>query len=142
MTLREALDILHRAGRIRSPWLPGMATGDDGCVRILDVEHDGIPGLIRVIDDDLCASWVWPWERPCPQPHCERCDIGDPDLTDPATVGCLAALAREASGERDAYAISASGWTVCFRDLRPLDYHGLTEGDAWKAALVAMGRAA
>jgi len=61
-----------------------------------------------------------------------------PDLTDPATVGCLLALVREAWGDDEAYAIpwndEDGGWTLCVgeedRDVN------VSEGDTEAEALV------
>ena len=61
-----------------------------------------------------------------------------PDLTDPATVGCLLALVREAWGDDEAYAIpwhdEDGGWTVCVgEEDRSLN---VSEGDTEAEALV------
>jgi hypothetical protein len=62
-----------------------------------------------------------------------------PDLTDPATLGCLLALVREACGDDEAYAIpwhdEDGGWTVCVREEdRSVN---VSEGDTEAEALVA-----
>ena len=63
-----------------------------------------------------------------------------PDLSDPATVGCLLALVREAWGEPKAY-VAARGegldlWAVCLPQPRADRFgHGATEAEALVAAL-------
>ena len=61
-----------------------------------------------------------------------------PDLTDPATVGCLLALVREAWGDDEAYAIpwndEDGGWTLCVgEEDRSVN---VSEGDTEAEALV------
>lgn len=70
-----------------------------------------------------------------------------PDLTDPATVGCLLVLAREAWGDPGAYAVGSDvhGWTVCVlvvagdaTGVWPFDEHRhATEGEALAHAILA-----
>jgi len=61
-----------------------------------------------------------------------------PDLTDPATMGCLLALVREAWGDDEAYAIpwndEDGGWTLCVgEEDRSVN---VSEGDTEAEALV------
>ena len=62
-----------------------------------------------------------------------------PDLTDPATLGCLLALVREACGDPLAYTMAYYGrWTLCsdrYEEIDPGD--GATEAEALIAALEA-----
>jgi len=64
-----------------------------------------------------------------------------PDLTDPATLGCLLALVREAWDDDEAYAIpwhdEDGGWTICVREAeRSINVsEGNTEAEALVAAL-------
>lgn len=61
-----------------------------------------------------------------------------PDLTDPATLGCLLALVREAWGDPKAYVRAGRGWewvTDFYVERRPP--HGETEAEALVAALEA-----
>jgi hypothetical protein len=66
-----------------------------------------------------------------------------PDLTDPATLGCLLALVREAWGDDEAYAIpwhdEDGGWTICVREAERCITvsEGNTEAEALVAALEA-----
>ena len=61
-----------------------------------------------------------------------------PDLEDPATLGCLLALVREACGDDEAYAMpwhdEDGGWTVTVNDEDRC--HNISEGDTEVEALV------
>jgi hypothetical protein len=61
----------------------------------------------------------------------------EPDLTSPKDVGCLAALAREATGDPGGYAapVEDAGHWEAYAGL----HAGLaaTEGEAWAAVLIA-----
>lgn len=63
----------------------------------------------------------------------------EPDRTEPATVGCLAALAREALRDQSAYARPSAGppWTAEFPRLL-VAFSGPTEGEAWARALLQL----
>ncbi len=65
-----------------------------------------------------------------------------PDLTDPATLGCLLALVREAHGDPLAVCVarSAGEWEV--RLVPPSRWHLVASGDTEAAALVAALEAA
>jgi hypothetical protein len=67
-----------KCGRWR--WMPGMKalyTGDQ-CHRVTMADAYGVPAIITPPH----ARWAWP------------------DLTDPATLGCILALVRDATGDR------------------------------------------
>lgn len=140
MTLTEALfHLALRVGRTSSPWRPGMRViRNDVACRLAwqDAEHwhgsynsDEMPrhgGWLRIRHSDM-AGYA-------------------PDLTDPATVGCLAALAREATGDRHLWVVgheedetTEEEWHI----RQPLRYgsrclgDGSTEGEAWAAVIVA-----
>ena len=57
-------------------------------------------------DYDSCACKVRPYQA--------RDDI--PDLTDPATLGCLLALVREAYDDKEAFVRCGIGWVFCTLD--------------------------
>ena len=61
-----------------------------------------------------------------------------PDLTDPATLGCLLALVREACGDDEAYVMpwhdEDGGWTVTVNDEDRC--HNIAEGETEVEALV------
>ncbi len=61
-----------------------------------------------------------------------------PDLEDPATLGCLLALVREAWGDDEAYTMrwhdEDGGWTVCSSDEHGA--HSVAEGQTEAEALV------
>lgn len=131
MTAAEALRVLHERGRIRSPWLPGMRL------------------IAGPLDSYRWTETGWLWASGARSPA--DLDMhGEPDLTDPATVGCLLALLREAVGPwtpegRAGATIEQSrhGWHVWVqtgpgaRD----QYQAWTEGGAIAAALIALAEA-
>jgi hypothetical protein len=115
VTLREALEALYRAGRIAHMTRRGMTF------------HAG-----------ASYSYIATSEREYPPTGTE------PDTSDPATVGYLAALAREASGDAYMYADvdfprGGPRWLVHDSDGRCWAA-GPTKGGAWAAALVALAQ--
>jgi len=71
-------------------------------------------------------------------PYLQAREDSLPDLTDPATMGCLLALVREAWGDDEAYAIpwndEDGGWTLCVgEEDRSVN---VSEGDTEAEALV------
>lgn len=91
-TLGEALVALHRCGRIRSPWLPGMLGIDAAGVRFRFVS--GHPQGGGIIADERLVTSLTPVGP-------ALLSLARPALQDPATRGCLLALLREASGADD-----------------------------------------
>jgi hypothetical protein len=116
VSVTEALRRLHEAGRVRSPWLPGMSYVTEG--RYIDTSHAS-PRASRI--------------RPIRPPK----GAVEPDHTDPCTAGGLLSLLREASGANvcTRYCVR-TGWRT------PLQRRGYpTEGEALAAALVALAEA-
>jgi hypothetical protein len=151
MTLVEALTALQLAGRIRSAWLPGMRLVGKYAEYPVRVTAFGE----RPFDtDDVAAEeplrwWVESEARdggPYKGPYL-------PDLADPATVGCFAALAREAwadpllrtirqfvnVGDEPSLCrwkvVRGSGWWMSSAG------HHATEPEAWVAAIIAVAEA-
>jgi hypothetical protein len=117
-------------------WMPGMAvTFPDGMANRV--------ALVTVADYGYGAEATPTWmaERMIGSSSCIQWREHEmaPDLTDPATLGCLLALVREAWGDDEAYAIpwhdEDGGWTVCVREEdRSVN---VSEGDTEAEALVA-----
>lgn len=89
----EALRALHAAGKVTSPWLPGMGVL---CVRRT---HCGVSPGTRGHLLKLVRRRVWSvgWEDERCSPAQVACLAPDPDSH--ATMGCLLALVREAFGD-------------------------------------------
>lgn len=103
-------------------WMPGMRTA--GAMRVIH-DPDRWPDRPCAIRE---GGWV---DTAPPRP------LGDdlPDLTDPATLGCLLALVREAWGQ-DTWVQHEDEWT-CFVVLdNQLDHYcGTSEAEALVATL-------
>jgi hypothetical protein len=96
-----------------------------------------------------CKHWRWmPGMRWSTQDDAARLDdyqpeyMGRPsdalpDLTDPATLGCLLALVREAWGDPCMYLAPADGWYVGKGGRDSMPGEGPTEASALVAALEA-----
>ena len=108
-------------------WMPGMLD-DDGCT-VCSASDDGY--LLLAGSEDSVVGW-WP--------VAERL----PDLSDPATLGCLLALVREAWGcdslsplYNGAYGtdswIIVGSWPACI----PVGRNATTEAEALVLALEA-----
>jgi hypothetical protein len=104
-------------------WMPGMRTAD--AMRVI---HDP-----ERWPDRPCAIREGGWVDTAP-PRPLKDDL--PDLTDPATLGCLLALVREAWGDPRAYIRACFGWELitdyCVGKYPP---GGDTEAEALVAAL-------
>ena len=99
-------------------------------------------GMLTVDAVRLCSSGEAPDLIGFPDGPKTRGFIGLPDLTDPATLGCLLALVREAWGEPLLSVAWAGGrWYVVQRILRSVDalrwIDTATEVEALVAALEA-----
>jgi hypothetical protein len=150
MTLAEALQRLHEAGRIRSPWLPGMSAkdADPGQAYFRIVAGNGgdgsfVWGYYRriVAGNGGDGSFVWGYYRydHAVRPfHTEEMYDNTPDLTDPATLGCLLALVREASGDPLAHLFPDGDEWACILPGKTPAAWCPTEGAALSAALIAL----
>jgi hypothetical protein len=114
--LAADLRTLHEAGRIASPWLAGMLAGG-----------------WRVTERDFSGPALAVLNR------------RQPDPSDPATVGCLLALLREAAGDQTACVTYSKwmprgpGWMVISSGAGgPWGRWGATEADALVAAIHAL----
>ena len=88
MTPTEALTSLVAAGRIKSAWIPGMlSTNGYRCISP-DESWSHPPDGSGTADSGGTSMGAW-----------SNCRLYTPDFTDPATLGCLLALVREAWGD-------------------------------------------
>ena len=79
----------YAAGRAWFRWMPGMLR-DDGH-RFIGIDPTGEEhGFVQPADEGGGCYWIWPQHLVD-----ARCS---PDLSDPATVGCLLALAEDLAG--------------------------------------------
>ena len=84
----EQIALAKRAVECRGwRWMPGMLT-DSKFARVVAADENGAPCAAEqgATEDDCCAVWL------------DGVPVL-PDLTDPATLGCLLALVREACGD-------------------------------------------
>lgn len=161
MTPGEALRALHAAGKNRSPWLPGMVVYASGCPLAASTTR------ITHVHGPSHEGWVDTQHGPrlftsCPEGRYfepvagvrrwrtgARHDLWEPFLDrpteDPATVGCLAALAREASGDPGLSAQAPTdphggNWYILVpsEGAWATDSGAPTEGEAWAAFLIAL----
>ena len=119
------LDLARRAVACKGwRWMPGMLDTTGG--RFICYADCGEAAWVRRADDG--CEWL---------PVDERL----PDLTDPATVGCLLALVREAWGNDDLGTMrwdARSRWCAETTDFPYRAFYGDTEAEAlvvaWEAA--------
>lgn len=142
------IDLARRAVACKGwRWMDGMlctGVGWLGTARISDVT-DGEPVLweYRGYMRGPCTSHSPGDETPWHESHSEPL----PDLTDPATLGCLLALVREAWGMPTGITVSYSSdedlWGVSWSGATHGDWcgRGKTEAEALVAALESAPRA-
>lgn len=148
-SLAEVLRSLHTMRRIVNPWPPGMQIrGHLAIGRVVASNKHGIQLL----------EWVG-WDSRKTYAHDQVPSSFEPDLSDPATRGCLLELLREASGKpsmllvphREEGEEPITEWTVehlsdhvdwddldHFQPQPPYIVNAPTEGEAIAAALVAI----
>lgn len=113
MTPTQALFALRDAGKLRRVYHPGMLY--------------------------WCGDGELPTRLGDSMPDVSELRRWEPVLEDSATVGCLLALLREASGRQIAYAYKPlTAWVVCDHPGNPALGTGWTEGEAIAAALVRL----
>lgn len=113
-------------------WVPGMRTTPDHLDRVfryVEFEGSGGQGTFEQVQGDRYRC----------MPNYE--DL-DPDLTDPATLGALLALVREAWGDPNAFLDPRGGWRCCVSSKGPLhgydmEFEGESEGRVLVLALEA-----
>ncbi len=101
-----------------------------------------MPGMLRQDDYRYIGSGVWArWSDVHSLTTALHAPGQLPDLTDPATLGCLLALVREAWGDSEMHmALGAKGWVWLTGESRVYDVvipinAGVTETEALVAAL-------
>ena len=98
----------------------------------------------RWMDGMRVESLAWKWDGPTlpyrfrEDFHAQPNPTAWPDLTDPATMGCLLALVREAWGSPHAYVGHSNEWETAFScKVGAWEFEGTTEAAALVAALEA-----
>lgn len=127
MTLREALEHLWQSGKLRAPWLDGMRYKS----HLNEYDMWWAPP-IRLHQGSMDPPEKW-----------------EPDIDDPATVGCLLAQLEEATGYRwwveldedDDYHARVEHKGVLAGAGRYCRY-GSTRGDAILQSIIVMAEAA
>lgn len=130
----DALRALHERGRVASPWLLGMGVQpvlDGGTIQ-------DVTGTVVALSHGMPIAW-WPDLLDTREHHHEHLRL----VLDPATLGCLLALVREASEEPHAYAWPSKHgpWTVYAASghhPRVLGPECATEAEALVATLEAL----
>lgn len=95
-------------------------------------------GMLRHDDYRYIGSGVWArWSHTAAALTAMHAPEQYPDLTDPATLGCMLALVREAWGDPHAYLAPGDGWVVGRGARDGIVGEGATEAEALVAALEA-----
>jgi hypothetical protein len=81
-------------------WMPGMR--DTYGTRVLAVLPDGRLRTSELVSETYAGATLAEHEVSAPA------DMMEPDLADPATLGCVEALVREAHGEPEAVAVTTT----------------------------------
>lgn len=138
MTDEQARELGLRAMACKGwRWVPGMLT-------IKGYRITAVDGGMGGVQDDQHYPKTWGLE---PHDCREAMDPTDwtPDFRDPATLGCLLGLVREAWGEPLAscsfWHDEPDGWDLTVGDIPILGATYLTEAEALVAALEAAPRA-
>lgn len=95
--------------------------------------NDGLAPLCARLSTGMEQSMGW---TPADMPEPPEGHVYDPDLSDPATIGCLLALVREKHGDLSFHTHMVDGrWSA--HGLRTADFTGATEAEALVSALEA-----
>lgn len=138
--LTDAIAGLHEAGRIRTRWLPGMRIAERTDLpgysrgRVMSGNPNG---GIRLLEWDTAPAGQRTWSP-------SGSGVLLLHVNDPATLGCLLFLLREASGDPHAYVRTQAVATGMRWQAYWLDRCATadTEGEALAAALIDLARAA
>jgi len=97
-------------------------------VRLVACKHfRPMPGMRDLQGRTWTPDLMWRWNR----------TIDRPDLRDPATLGCVLAMVREAWGDPFMYLAPADGWYVGNGARDGMAGVGATEAEALASALEA-----